>query len=90
MTRGGGIRSCFRVLAWTVSALFVLLGGGGDLLAQAGGGRPLAPAVTPPGIELHRGVGLLRFGTQQILEKAVQMLSPALEGFQATPDTEYA
>ena len=32
------MRSCFRLLAPTVGALSVLLAGGGDLLAQAGGG----------------------------------------------------
>ena len=44
------MRSCFPLLAPTVGALSMLLAGGGDLLAQAGGGRSLAPAVTAPGI----------------------------------------
>ncbi len=44
------MRSCFRALAPTVGALSMLLAGGGDLLAQADSGRPLAPATTPPGI----------------------------------------
>ena len=45
------MQSCIRLLTPAVGALSMLVGGGGDLLAQADGGRPLAPAVTPPGIE---------------------------------------
>ncbi len=33
-----------------VGVPLLLLAGGGDLLAQADSGRPLAPAITPPGI----------------------------------------
>ena len=45
------MRPCFRLLAPIAGTVSVLLAGGGDLFAQAGGGRPLAPAMTPPGIE---------------------------------------
>ena len=56
------MRRCFRLPASIVGAVSVLLAGGGDLLAQAGGGRPLAPSIAPAGIEFSVGQESYRLG----------------------------